>query len=200
MTLEIGGPLFLVGAGKMGGALLTGWLDRGLDSSSVYIQDPSPPDELSTLAQEKGVGLIDTAAELPAAPAVMVLAVKPQVIDDILPPLKGVLAKKTVVLSIAAGKTIASMEQFLGAGAAIVRSMPNTPAAIGRGVSVACANTNVSSSQKAVCDALLQAAGTVAWIDDEAALDAVTAVSGSGPAYIFLLAECPGRGGCGSWS
>jgi len=190
MTLEIGGPLFLVGAGKMGGALLTGWLDRGLDPNSVYIQDPAPPDELTALGQKTGVRVIDAATELPAAPAVMVLAVKPQIIDSVLPPLRDVAVKETVVLSIAAGKTIAAMEQFLGADAAIVRSMPNTPAAIGRGITVACANTNVSSSQRASCDALLQAAGAVAWIDDEAALDAVTAVSGSGPAYIFLLAEC----------
>ena len=190
MTLAIGGPLFLVGAGKMGGALLTGWLDRGLDPGSVFIQDPAAPDDLSALAKEKGLHLVADATELSASPRVMVLAVKPQIMDDVLPPLKSAVGAETVVLSIAAGKTVAAMEGHLGSDAAIVRSMPNTPAAIGRGITVACANPNVSAEQKETCDALLQAAGAVAWTDDEANLDAVTAVSGSGPAYVFLLAEC----------
>lgn len=186
MTLKLGGPLLLVGAGKMGGAMLTGWLERGLDPSSVYIKDPSPPPEMLALAKDKGVHLDDPSE----TPAFVVLAVKPQVMDDVLPGLADLVGEGTAVLSIAAGKTIASIEKHFGETAAIVRSMPNTPAAIGRGMTVACANSNVSEEQKARCDALLQAAGAVAWTDDEAMLDAVTAVSGSGPAYVFLLAEC----------
>jgi pyrroline-5-carboxylate reductase len=110
--------------------------------------------------------------------------------DAVLPGLKSCIAKQTVVLSIAAGKTIEYFQRHLGADTAIVRSIPNTPAAIGRGITVASANPNVTAQQKELCDALLQAAGMVAWSDDEAVIDPVTAVSGSGPAYVFLLAEC----------
>jgi pyrroline-5-carboxylate reductase len=190
MTLKVGGPLILVGAGKMGGALLTGWLDRGLNPDSIFILDPAPPEEVAALAKDKNIHLNAVSDGLPDAPAVMVLAVKPQVMDEVLPPLKPHMAEGTVVLSIAAGQTLASMERHLGSDTAIVRSMPNTPAAIGRGITVACANKHVSDSQKDSCDALLSAAGSVAWTNDEAALDPVTAVSGSGPAYVFLLAEC----------
>jgi len=190
MTLDVGGPLLLVGAGKMGGALLTGWLDEGLNPETVFIQDPAPSGEVAALAGEKNIHLNADVDALPGAPAVMVLAVKPQAMDDVLPALKPLMGEGTVVLSIAAGQTLASMERHLGAEAAIVRSMPNTPAAIGRGITVACANTHVSDAQKEHCDALLGAAGSVAWTQDEAVLDPVTAVSGSGPAYVFLLAEC----------
>lgn len=190
MTLQVGGPLVLVGAGKMGGALLTGWLDRGLDPESVYILDPVPSVDIKALASTKGIHLQTTSDGLPASPAVMMLAVKPQMMDEVLPPLKPLIGEGCVVISIAAGKTLASMENHLGSETAIVRSMPNTPAAIGRGITVACANDHVSVEQKDHCDALLRAAGLVAWSDDEAMLDPVTAVSGSGPAYVFLLAEC----------
>ena len=190
MKLEIGGPLVLVGAGKMGGALLAGWLGEGLDPGSVFIQDPAPSEEISGLAKEQGVHLNAGGDALPGPPAVMVLAVKPQVMNEVLPPLGPLVGANTVVLSIAAGITISGMEKHLGGEAAIVRSMPNTPAAIGRGISVACANGNVTTDQKTHCDALLHAIGAVAWTEDEAMLDSVTAVSGSGPAYVFLLAEC----------
>jgi len=190
MTLTLGGPLVLVGAGKMGGALLTGWIEQGLELASVYIQDPQPSDEISALAEREGLKIIGSAEHLPPNPSVIVLAVKPQIMDDVLPGLKSCIGNETVFLSIAAGKTIESLQRHLGADTAIVRSMPNSPAAIGRGITVACANANVSAAQKEQCDALLRAAGSVAWSDDEAALDPVTAVSGSGPAYVFLLAEC----------
>ncbi len=190
MTLAIGGPLLLVGAGKMGGALLTGWLDCGLDASSVHILDPAPSDDLAAMIKERGVRLLGDAGDVPAPPRVMVLAVKPQIMNDVLPSLKNAVGKDTVVLSVAAGTTIAAMERHLGPDAPIVRAMPNTPSAIGRGITVACGNALVSAEQNAMCDALLQAAGVVAWTEDEANLDAVTAVSGSGPAYVFLLAEC----------
>lgn len=190
MTLNVGGPLLLVGAGKMGGALLTGWLERGLNPADVFIHDPAPSVEVAALAKDKNIHLNADVDALPGPPAVMVLAVKPQVLDAVLPPLKPLIGKGTVILSIAAGQTLAGMERHLGAEAAIVRSMPNTPAAIGRGITVACANAHVSDAQIEHCDALLRAAGSVAWTQDEAALDPVTAVSGSGPAYVFLLAEC----------
>ncbi len=190
MTLDVGGPLLLVGAGKMGGALLTGWLDEGLNPGAVFIQDPAPSGEVAALVKDKNIHLNADVDALPGLPAVMVLAVKPQVLDAVLPALKTLIGDGTVILSIAAGQTLAGMERHLGAEAAIVRSMPNTPAAIGRGITVACANAHVSKAQKEHCDALLRAAGSVAWTQDEAALDPVTAVSGSGPAYVFLLAEC----------
>lgn len=190
MTLEIGGALILIGAGKMGSALLAGWLDRGLDPKTIFVQDPDPSDELTSLAQRKHFSVGADAAALPAAPAVMVLAIKPQIMDEVLPFLKPLVGGSTVVLSIVAGRTLAGMERHLGAGAAIVRSMPNMPASIGRGITVACANASVTPAQKTKCDELLQAAGCVAWTNEEAALDPVTAVSGSGPAYVFLLAEC----------
>jgi len=190
MTLQTGGPLILVGAGKMGGAMLIGWLDSGLDPKSTFILDPAPAPEITKLADSQGLNVVSDAGGLPKKPAVMVLAVKPQIMDDVLPSLSGVASAKTVVLSIAAGKTIGSIAGHLGADTAIVRAMPNTPAAIGRGITVACANSHVSQTQKDTCNALLKAAGAVAWIDDEAMLDPVTAVSGSGPAYVFLLAEC----------
>lgn len=190
MTLEIGGPLLLVGAGKMGGALLTGWLDGGLDPDSVFVRDPAAPDILSDEVRDKGVHLIENLADMRTPPRVMVLAVKPQMVDEVLPPLKTALGTDTVVLSIVAGKTVAAMECHLGSDVAIVRSVPNTPAAVGRGISVAYSSANVNDDQREACDGLLQAAGVVTWTDDEAHLDAVTGVSGSGPAYIFLMAEC----------
>ena len=190
MTLSLGGPLILVGAGKMGGAMLEGWLADGLDPKSVTVLDPVPGASIKALADKQGLNLAGDAAALPQDAAVMVLAVKPQIMDEVLAVVKGAVSERTVALSIAAGKTIASLATHIGRDAAIVRSMPNTPAAIGRGITVACANDRVRPEQKNHCDELLQAAGVVAWTEDETALDAVTAVSGSGPAYVFLLAEC----------
>lgn len=194
MTIALGGPLLLVGAGKMGGALLAGWLDQGLDPASVHIQDPQPADEVAKFARGAGIA-IDSEPTLPAEPAVVVLAVKPQIMDAVLPALSERVGARSVVLSIAAGYSLASMEKHFGDNAAIVRSMPNTPAAIGRGITVACPNAAVTPAQKDACDALLAAVGQRAWIDDEALLDAVTAVSGSGPAYVFLLTECLAKAG-----
>lgn len=194
MTLTLPGPLLLVGAGKMGGALLEGWLERGLDPSLVFIQDPQPPDEVVRLSADKSI-VTGEAPDLDAEPAVVLLAVKPQIMDAVLPALKGRIGSGTVCLSIAAGKTLAGMEAHLGLGTAIVRAMPNTPAAIGRGISALYPNANVTDVQRDHCAALLEAAGEVVWLDDEALLDPVTAVSGSGPAYVFLLAECLAEAG-----
>ncbi len=175
-------PLLLVGFGKMGGAMLAGWREAGL-SASIAVDPTSPASpgpELTVLAD---------AAAIPAdfAPAAVILAVKPQSAAETLP-LYRRFAGNSVFLSIMAGRTLAGMAALLGA-AAIVRAMPNTPAAVRQGVTVGCPNPRVSAAQRALCDRLLRAIGTVAWVEDEALLDPVTAVSGSGPAYVFLLAE-----------
>ncbi len=194
MSIRLGGPLLLIGAGKMGGALLEGWLDQDIDPDLVHIQDPALPSEISDLLTKYGIRQSATAT-LSEPPAVLVLAVKPQIMDEVLLPLKPLVGRETVVLSIAAGRTIESLARHLGSDKAIVRAMPNTPAAIGRGISVACANKVVTADQRAISRALLEAVGEVAWVEEEAQLDPVTAVSGSGPAYVFLLTECLAEAG-----
>ncbi len=183
-------PLVLVGCGKMGGALLAGWLDRGVEADGVHVVEPNP-DLAASLRKSPGLNVISEAADLPVnlAPAVVVLAVKPQTMDEAMPSLARFTSPNTVFLSIAAGKPIAYFEDRLAGEAAIVRSMPNTPAAVGRGITVACANANVTDDQVRTCDDLLRAVGEVAWVEEEGLLDAVTALSGGGPAYVFLLVE-----------
>jgi pyrroline-5-carboxylate reductase len=188
--------LVLAGAGKMGGALLSGWLARGLDPSKVVVQDPSPPPEVKALLEANGIAsraALDDGISGP--PAVLLLAVKPQAMDAVFPPLGKLAGPRTLVLSIAAGRKIEGFERHLAQGVAVVRAMPNTPAAIGRGMTVCVANAHVTAEQRALCDELLGAVGEVAWVDDEEQIDAVTAVSGSGPAYVFLLAECLAEAG-----
>jgi pyrroline-5-carboxylate reductase len=194
MNVGLAGPLLLVGAGKMGGALLAGWLRQGLDPASVFVKDPAPPPEVAALIARHGIAA-EVAPPLPAPPSVIVLAVKPQLMDEVLPQLRPLIGDDTVVLSIAAGRTLQSLVRHLPQGAAIVRAMPNMPAAIGQGITVACANAAVTPDQARACDALLEAVGEVVWIVDEVLLDAITAVSGSGPAYVFLLAECLAEAG-----
>jgi len=180
--------VWLVGGGRMGGALLDGWLQRGLVADHVTVIDPN----LSAGATPPGVTLVGDPGALSAmaAPDVLLLAVKPQVMDTVAGAYRHLGGEGTVVLSVAAGRSIAGFATLFGAQAPIVRAMPNTPAAVHRGMTVACANGAVSDTQRTLCDALLSAVGHVAWIADEALMDAVTAVSGSGPAYVFLLAEC----------
>ncbi|MGE0716119.1 MAG: pyrroline-5-carboxylate reductase [Alphaproteobacteria bacterium] len=187
------GPLLLVGCGKMGGAMLEGWCARGLAAGGVHVVEPAPDPRFAGL---DGVTMHAAAAGLPPglAPAVVVLAVKPQSMDDALAGYRRFVAPDTVFLSIAAGKTIAYFERALGE-AAIVRSMPNTPAAVGKGMTVAVAGGRVTPAQREACDALLAAVGEVAWVEDEGLIDAVTAVSGGGPAYVFLLVECLAEAG-----
>ena len=194
MTLQLSGPLLLVGAGKMGGALLAGWLRQGLDPASVYVQDPTPAPDAAALMASHGIR-VRHQAKLPAPPAVIVLAVKPQIIDEVLPTLAASVGPSTVVLSIAAGRTLSNLASRLPLETPIVRAMPNTPAAIGQGMTVACASGEVTRDQALCCNMLLEAVGEVIWIGDESLLDAVTAVSGSGPAYVFLLAECLAEAG-----
>ena len=185
------GTIVLAGAGKMGGAMLSGWLARGLDAKRVAVIEPQPSGEISALAT-KGVRLNPSPKQLGAV-ATLVIALKPQTFPEAGGALKSFSGPSTLVVSIMAGTTIASIGA--ACGGSVVRAMPNTPAAIGRGITVAVAAKNVSAAQRAVADALLRATGSVEWVDDESLMDAVTAVSGSGPAYIFLLAEELARAG-----
>jgi pyrroline-5-carboxylate reductase len=188
---DIKDTIVLAGAGKMGGALLSGWLAQGLDGKRVVAIEPHPSDEISALAT-KGVRLNPSPKDIGAV-ATLVIALKPQSFREAGAMLKSFAGPSTLVVSIMAGTTIASIAEVCGGS--VVRAMPNTPAAIGRGITVAVAAADVSSSQRAIADALLRAAGSVEWVDDENLMDAVTAVSGSGPAYIFLLAEELARAG-----
>ena len=189
---EFRGTLVLVGAGKMGSAMLDGWLGRGLDPKKITVIEPQPVKAVKALAR-RGVKL-NPKNKIGVASAI-VIAVKPQSAPEALPPLARYIDKATLVLSIMAGRTIGFLEKSLPAGTAIVRAMPNTPAAIGRGISVAVANAKISKRQRKQASDLLAAIGKVEWVPDEALMDAVTALSGSGPAYIFLLAECMTRAG-----
>ena len=189
---EFRGTLVLVGAGKMGSAMLDGWLGRGLDPKKITVIEPQPVKAVKALAR-RGVKL-NPKNKIGVASAI-VIAVKPQSAPEALPPLARYIDKATLVLSIMAGRTIGFLEKSLPAGTAIVRAMPNTPAAIGRGISVAVANAKISKRQRKQASDLLAAIGKVEWVLDEALMDAVTALSGSGPAYIFLLAECMARAG-----
>ena len=188
---DITGPIVLAGAGKMGGAMLTGWLARGLDPENVAVIEPHPSAEIGALTAI-GIRLNPSAKDIGPA-ATLVVALKPQMFREAGPGLKPFTGASTLVVSIMAGTTIASIAQVCGGS--VVRAMPNTPAAIGRGITVAVAANNVSPAQRAVADALLRATGSVEWVNDESLMDAVTAVSGSGPAYIFLLAEELARAG-----
>jgi len=194
MSFTVQGPLLLAGAGKMGGAILSGLLARGLDARSVIVQDPDPARPVADLLADNGIDVLPFIDELTQPPGVILIAVKPQVMDAVLPPLAKLAGPETLILSIAAGRRIATFEKHLP-GAAIVRAMPNTPASIGRGMTVAVANSKVTPAQRALANDLLSAVGEVMWVDDEALLDPVTAVSGSGPAYVFLLAECLAEAG-----
>ena len=185
------GTLVLVGAGKMGGAMLDGWLARGLKPKQITIIDPQPGKAVKVLTR-RGIKL-NPKGKVTAATAI-VIAVKPQTAPEAVPPLAACVGKTTLVLSIMAGRTIGFLERSLP-GAAVVRAMPNTPAAIGRGISVAIANARISTTQRKLASELLAAIGKVEWAGDESLMDAVTALSGSGPAYVFLLAEAMASAG-----
>ncbi len=183
--------ILLVGCGKMGGAMLQGWLaDAGL-GAFVAVEPGTAP-----AAAHARVRQVADAAAIPAdfVPDVVVFATKPQVMNDVVPAYRR-FAANALFVSIAAGTTIATFEKHLGAGIAIVRAMPNTPAAVGRGISGAYASPAVSPDQRALADRLLRSVGAVEWVASETLIDAVTAVSGSGPAYVFLLAEALAQAG-----
>jgi pyrroline-5-carboxylate reductase len=195
MTLRIDGTLLLAGAGNMGHAMLAGWLERGLDPKQIVVQDPSPPQRAKELIQKHGIDLRAAVSSLREPPAVVVVAVKPQSMDQAFPPLAQLSRQSTIVLSVAAGRRIDGFERYLPKGTPVVRCMPNTPASIGRGITAAVGNAHVTPAKRSTCDALLRAIGEVVWVDEEGLLDAVTAVSGSGPAYVFYLAECLAEAG-----
>lgn len=195
MSLKLDGPLLVAGAGKMGGALLEGLIARGLPPNQILVQDPSPPTEIAQFLKANGIRTEATIASLYTPPSLILAAVKPQVMDQVFAPLAKLAGPKTVVLSIAAGKTLASFEQHLMPGIAVIRAMPNTPAQVGRGVTACVANSAATTEQKAMAGELLSAVGEVVWLDREEDMDAVTAVSGSGPAYVFLVAECLAEAG-----
>ncbi len=186
------GNVVLIGAGKMGGALLQGWIGLGVDPDRIVAIEPQPAASIAALAA-RGVRINPDPASICAD--AIVIAVKPQIAAEIMPNVASLVSPSAVVISIMAGRTIGFLAGALPHNAAVVRAMPNTPAAIGRGITVAVANSRVSSAQRQLADALLRAAGAVEWIDDEALMEAVTAVSGSGPAYVFLLAESLARAG-----
>jgi pyrroline-5-carboxylate reductase len=189
---DFSGHLVLVGAGKMGGALLEGWLRFGLDPKHVVVLEPQPSPQISQLTS-RGLQLNPEIRAL-ADVAAIVVAVKPQTAAEAIPQLRPMVGASTVVVSIMAGRTLQFIAGALDARCALVRAMPNTPAAIGRGITVAVPR-DVNPAQRDLAHRLLCATGTVEWTDDEALMDAVTAVSGSGPAYVFLLVEALAEAG-----
>jgi pyrroline-5-carboxylate reductase len=175
----------------MGGAMLSGWLAQGLEATRVVVVEPHPSDDIRALVA-KGVRLNPLPKDVDDV-AALVVALKPQIFREAGPGVRPFAGPATLVVSIMAGTTIAGITEICGG--AVVRAMPNTPAAIGRGITVAVAAKNVAPAQRAIADGLLRAIGAVEWVEDESLMDAVTAVSGSGPAYVFLLAEELARAG-----
>lgn len=195
MSDKLTRPLLLAGCGKMGSAMLSGWLESGITGTGVVAVEPmGAPIEF---ASAENVQVIASADELAANfdPEVVVFAVKPQQMDAVAPSYKRFAGGNTAFLSIAAGKNIDYFTSQLGSDAAIVRAMPNTPAAIGQGITVCCSNAATSAAQRELCRLLLAATGEAVVVDDEGLIDAVTAVSGGGPAYVFLLIECLAEAG-----
>ncbi|MEX1034896.1 MAG: pyrroline-5-carboxylate reductase [Sneathiella sp.] len=181
--------LLLVGSGKMGQAMLGGWVENGVEPARIVVIDPNA--ENLSRAIDLGCKGIGSADDIPNGfqPDIIVLAVKPQIIKDVLGTFREFAEKGSLVISIAAGTRIATFEEAFGNNAAIIRVMPNTPAAVHQGMMVCCPNAHVSEDQKKHCDQLMQAIGAVAWIEEEELMDAVTGVSGSGPAYVFYMIE-----------
>lgn len=189
MIQGLKGSLVLVGTGKMGGAMLEGWLKSGIAPSRIVAVDPAPPAEVKALIERHGLRHNPPLKDITDA-EVVVIAVKPQVMDSVLPVISVLKASKPLVISVAAGKKIAAFERHFGSESAVIRTIPNTPAAVGRGITAIAANPNVSNAQKELAVALLSTIGEVVDVGDEYLIDAVTAVSGSGPAYVFYLTEC----------
>lgn len=186
------GTILLVGCGKMGGALLHGWFKRGLSPVDTIIVEPAGRDSVTACSDHRALTVLPHMSDVPRdfRPDVILFAVKPQIAEDVIPAYASFTSQHPVFLSVIAGKTTSYFRKHLGEEATVVRAMPNTPAAIGKAISALYAAPNVSEVQRQVCEVLMSAVGEVAWIPEEAQMDAVTAVSGSGPAYVFLLAEC----------
>jgi len=186
MNLSDAGSVVLVGAGKMGTAMAAGWIKAGLPGRNLFLVDPAPHESVIAFAKESGASL---GSALPAeSPRAIILAVKPQVMSEVLADVKPCVGPDTLVLSIAAGISVNKFISALGTQK-VVRTIPNTPAQLGKGISGAVAAQAVTGDDKALAQALLEAAGQVVWLEDEALIDSVTAVSGSGPAYVFYLVE-----------
>ncbi len=196
---SLAGPLVLVGCGKMGGALLDGWLARGLAAEEAYVVEPDAGLR-EALRERHGVAALAEPKMLPTelAPLALVFAIKPQAMATVLPAYEALARSGAVVLSIAAGTGIARFETAFGEATPVVRAMPNTPAAIGQGVTVLVANRHAGAAQRELCQGLMAAVGAVHWIDDEELMHAITAMSGGGPAYVFLLIETLARAGVAS--
>ena len=189
-------PLVLIGAGNMGGAMLNGWLKQGIDPTHVIVIDPKPSDAMAAKLAEFGVRHATEAPEGVTA-GVLLVAVKPQITDAALPPARKLVGEGTVSVSIAAGRSMAYLEDQLGG--AVIRAMPNTPSMVGRGITACYPNSAVTAEARQAVTELLSVCGLVEWVEVEDHIDAVTAVSGSGPAYAFYLAECMAEAGrkCG---
>jgi pyrroline-5-carboxylate reductase len=188
--------IVLIGAGKMGQAMIKGWLTQGMSAASITAIDPHPSEELTTMAQATGFALNPSSPITPAD--VLILAVKPQIYTEAAQHLKSFIGPSTLIMSIMAGKTIEAIARGLGIGVndyAIVRAMPNTPAAIGRGIAGLCANPCTNDTQRARAQNILSATGKTIWVETESMIDAVTALSGSGPAYVFYLVEALAQAG-----
>lgn len=180
--------LALLGCGKMGSAMLAGWLDSGVPAASVWVQDPAPSDWLTSTGVHINEGL-------PEHPAVVLIAVKPQMMGAALPALASLPKQGTVFVSVAAGVSIAAYEAALGAGATVIRAMPNTPAAVAKGITALIGNARAGAEDMDLAEALLGAVGQVVRLDNEGQMDAVTGVSGSGPAYVFYMIDCLAEAG-----
>lgn len=189
MTLKLNGTLVLVGAGKMGGAMLEGWLKAGADPKKIVALDPGPPPEVVAMLAKHGIRHNPDVSTITDAEIVLV-AVKPQMMDEVLKPLGGLAKSRPAILSIVAGKTIAKLAAHFGTDASIIRTMPNTPAAVGRGITAMVGNERVSAAQLTLAEQLLSTIGEVVRVDTEEQIDWVTGVSGSGPAYVFWMTEC----------
>jgi pyrroline-5-carboxylate reductase len=183
------GRLVLIGAGKMGTAMLQGWLEAGVKASQVVIFDPAPPPETIALIAQHSISHNPRADGIDAIEAILV-AIKPQMVDGVLPAMAALAKDKPLVVSVVAGKTIAAFQGHFGAGTPVIRTIPNTPAAVGRGITAMAASSEVSAGQMDLASALLTSLGEVVRVDNESLIDACTAISGSGPAYIFYMAEC----------
>jgi pyrroline-5-carboxylate reductase len=194
MSIALSGSLVLVGAGKMGGAMLEGWLRSGVPGGQIVALDPAASDDMKTKLANWGIRLNPPPSAV-KAPEVLLVAVKPQILEEVLPQLEGFAIAKPLIISVVAGKTIAAFARHFGSHAAIIRTIPNTPAAIGRGITAMVANANVSSAQQALAAALLSSIGEVVTVPKEGDIDSVTAVSGSGPAYVFYMTECLAKAG-----
>jgi pyrroline-5-carboxylate reductase len=194
MSGGLSGKLVLVGAGKLGGALLEGWIRSGVGPEKIVVIDPAPPDEIRQILSRHRIRHNPDLESISDAEVVL-LAVKPQIMEDVLPEVARLKSSRPLIVSVAAGKTIASFEKHFGSDAAVIRTIPNTPAAVGRGITTMAANRNATEDHLTLATELLSAVGEVVRVDDESLIDAATAVAGSGPAYVFYLTECLAKAG-----